>query len=122
MVWDRENARALEPVAFFTSAAALDAALGERLCEALNAERAERRPAPVVAGSDDPFDACIKPDETNVLLGSSNGRHFDRIGIQIAPYLAGPYAEGSYEFTFEVDDDLLAIVRPEYRAAFGAED
>lgn len=120
LVWDRANDRALEPVAFFTSAAALDAAMGERLCEALNAERAERRGEPVAEGSDDGFDACIKPDETNLLLGSSNGRHFDRVGIQIAPYLAGPYAEGSYEFTFAVDDDLLAIVRPEYRAAFGA--
>ncbi len=120
LVWDRENDRALEPVAFFTSAQSLDAALGERLCEALNAERAERRGAPVAEGSGDDFDACIKPDETNLLLGSSNGRHFDRVGIQIAPYLAGPYAEGSYEFTFTVDDGLLAIVRPEYRAAFGA--
>ncbi|QZH76511.1 MAG: DUF4163 domain-containing protein [Erythrobacter sp.] len=122
LVWDKENDRPLEPVSFFASAEALDAALGERLCEALNAERAERRGEPVEEGSDGTFDTCIKPDETNVLLGSSNGRHFDRVGIQIAPYLAGPYAEGAYEFTFEVDDDLLAIVRPEYRVAFGAEE
>ncbi|KLI65095.1 hypothetical protein AAV99_00780 [Aurantiacibacter marinus] len=118
IVWDKEGDRPLEPVAFFTSAEALDNALGERLCEALNAEREKRRGAPVEAGSTDIFDACIKPDETNLLLGSSNGRTFNRIGIQIAPYLAGPYAEGSYEFTFNMDEDLLAIVRPEYREAF----
>ncbi len=120
IVWDKEGERALEPVAFFTSPEALDEALGERLCEALNAERAKRRGTPVEEGSTDSFDACIKPDETNLLLGSSNGRTFNRIGIQIAPYLAGPYAEGSYEFTFNMDEDLLAIVRPEFREAFSA--
>ena len=120
LLWDRERERAVEPIALFTSAEALDAALGGRLCEALNAERERRRGAPV-APSDDSFEACVKPDETNLLLGSTGGEHFDRIGIQIAPYIAGPYAEGSYEFSFDMDEELLAIVKPEYRAAFGAE-
>ncbi len=120
IVWDKENDRALEPIAFFTSPEALDGALGDRLCEALNAERESRRGTPVDARSTDSFNSCVKPDETNLLLGSTNGEHFDRIGIQIAPYLAGPYAEGSYEFTFAVDDQILEIVQPEYRAAFEA--
>lgn len=118
IVWDKTGERTLEPIAFFTSPAALDRVLGDRLCEALNAERAVRRGAPVPENSSDSFDTCVKPDETNLLLGSSDGRAFDRIGIQIAPYLAGPYAEGSYEFTFDVDAELLGIVRPEYREAF----
>ncbi|MDF1835145.1 MAG: DUF4163 domain-containing protein [Alteraurantiacibacter sp. bin_em_oilr2.035] len=122
IVWDKERDRALEPIAFFTSPAALDAALGERLCDALNAERAERRGERVEGNSTDPFEACIKPDETNLLLSSRSGRSFDRIGIQIAPYLAGPYAEGSYEFSFAVDAEILEIVRPEFRAAFTPED
>lgn len=120
VVWDKENGIALEPIAFFTSPRALDEALGERLCDALNEERAERRGEPVEEGSDDIFDVCIKPDETNLILGSANGAAFNRIGIQIAPYLAGPYAEGTYEFTFNLDEDLLEIVRPEYREAFAA--
>ena len=120
VVWDKEGERTLQPISFFISAEALDDALGQRLCDALNAERGKRRGEPVASGSTDSFDSCIKPDETNFLLGSSNGRTFNRIGIQIAPYLAGPYAEGSYEFTFNMDDDLLAIVRPEFRDAFSA--
>ncbi len=122
VVWDKENAAPVEPIAFFTSPEALDTALGARLCEALNAERAERRGAPIEEGSTDTFDACIAPDETNLLLGSTNGEAFNRIGIQIAPYLAGPYVEGSYEFTFDMDADLLEIVRPEYREDFAAGD
>jgi len=122
VVWDKQADRPREPMAFFTSPEALDDALGARLCEALNAERAERRGAPIEEHSTDSFDACVAPDETNVLLGSTNGETFNRIGIQIAPYIAGPYVEGSYEFTFDMDDDLLAIVRPEYREAFSAPD
>ena len=120
MVWDKQRGIALEPIAFFTSPEALDAALGEQLCEVLNAERGERRGEPVAEGSQDPFDVCVKVDATNVLLGSARGRHFDRISVQIAPYLAGPYAEGSYEFDFAMTPELLDTVRPEYREAFEA--
>ncbi|KLE33938.1 hypothetical protein AAW00_12080 [Aurantiacibacter luteus] len=118
MVWDKTRNVALEPIGFFTSAEALDGVLGERLCEELNAERARRRRDAVPEGTDDLFNACVTPDETNVLLGSESGEKFDRIGIQIAPYIAGPWAEGTYDFSFDVDDDILAIVRPEYREAF----
>ena len=118
VLWDKQESVALEPIAMFTSKEALDEALGDKLCDALNAERERRRGTPVEAGSDDTFDACVKPDETNLLLGSRGGEKFDRIGIQIAPYLAGPYAEGSYEFDFAMDEELLAIVRPEYRGDF----
>ena len=118
IVWDKERSVALEPIALFTSPEALDEALGDALCEALNAERERRRGAPVEEGSSDTFDTCVLPDETNVLLGSTDGALFNRIGIQIAPYLAGPYAEGSYEFTFPVTPELLDVVREEYRAAF----
>lgn len=120
MVWDKTRNLPLEPISFFTSPQALDEALGTQLCEALNEERGRRRGEAVVEGSDELFDACVKPDETNLLLGSRRGRHFDRIGIQIAPYLAGPYAEGTYEFTFDMTPELLAVVKPEYREAFSS--
>lgn len=121
IVWDKQEGTALEPIAFFTSPEALDRALGPQLCEALNAEREKRRGEPVDEDSDDTFSACIKPDETNLLLGSTSGENFDRIGIRIAPYLAGPYAEGTYEFTFPVTDELLQTVREKYRGAFAAD-
>lgn len=120
VLWDKQESVALEPIAMFTSKEALDAVLGDRLCEELNAERESRRGTPIEPGSQDAFDACVKPDETNLLLGSTGGEKFDRIGIQIAPYIAGAYAEGSYEFDFDMDEELLAIVRPEYRETFAA--
>lgn len=120
IIWDKQKNVKMEPVAFFTSKDALDKALGPQLCEALNVQREERRGQPVDETSDSMFDACVKPDETNVLLGSTNGATFNRIGIQIAPYIAGSYAEGSYEFTFPVTPDLLEVVKEQYRSAFAA--
>lgn len=118
IVWDRGNERAVEPASFFTSIAALDVALEGRLCAALTAERAERRGMPVDSDSGDGFDTCTSVEDATILLGSSNGEAFNRIGIQFAPYAAGPYAEGSFEFTFPVDQALLDAVKPEYRSAF----
>jgi hypothetical protein len=53
-----------------------------------------------------------------VIVGSSNGRTFDRIGVWFGPYLAGPYAEGAYELNFPVDAAVLGAVKPAYRSAF----
>ena len=115
LVWDKERSIALEPVAFFTSVEALGDALGERVCERLN-----RRGETVDPQSDDTFDQCVALDETTILLGSRSGRAFDRIGVQIAPYVAGPYAEGSYDLSFDVTEDIIEAVAPEYRDAFAA--
>ncbi len=118
MVWDEERNIPLEPIAFFTSPDALDAVLGKELCEKLNQERAKRRGVPVEEGSDDPFEACVAISEPNLLLGSAGGQKFDRIGVKIAPYIAGPWVEGSYEFTFAMTPEMLETVSPEYREIF----
>ena len=57
-----------------------------------------------------------------MLLGSSNGATFDRIGFQIAPYEAGPYAEGTYEITLPVDGAVMRALKPQYRASFSIPD
>ena len=118
MVWDEERNVPLEPIAFFASPGALDAVLGDELCKRLNEERAKRRGEPVPEGSTELFDTCIQISEANLLLGSAGGQKFDRIGIKLAPYVAGPWVEGSYEFTFAMTPEMLETVRPEYRDIF----
>lgn len=120
LVWDREAGAGMDGRAMFASPAALDAALSERLCAALNAERAERRGEPVPADGDGTFNDCVGTAEATVLVGSTNGRAFDRIGVWFGPYVAGSYAEGAYELDFPVDARVLGAVKPEYRAAFSA--
>lgn len=127
LVWDKTGGRALQVGEFFTSIAALEDVVGDRLCTLLDAERAKRRGenaadelAATAAAPDDPFNSCVPLSDTTLLLGSSNGRTFNRIGVQIGPYVAGPYAEGSWEFTLPVDAAVLAVVMPEFRDAFTA--
>lgn len=118
LVWDKQAGAAREPVDLFTSAAALRGTIQRPFCNALDREREKRRGEPVRHGADDMFSDCINPLENTLILGSSNRRTFDRIGILIGPYAAGPYAEGSYEITLPVTAEVLGTVKPEYKGSF----
>jgi hypothetical protein len=120
LVWDKAAGRGFPAIAMFESADALGAALGERLCEALDRERGKRRGEPVAAGSEEMFDECLSIADAVLVAGSSNRKTFNRIGVWFGPYAAGPYAEGAYELTFPVDAAILATVKPAYRPAFSA--
>lgn len=119
LLWDRGAGRARNPLDLFTSAKALDAAIRQPFCDALDRERAVRRGAPMNRDSGDGFDACIAPSEQTLILGSSNRKTFNRIGILVPHYAAGPYAEGAYDITVPVTPAVLQAVKPEFRAAFG---
>ena len=117
LVWDREAEQRLKPVDFFRSPTALQGAISQRYCALLNEERERRRGAPVDP-NDSYFGDCPGIEELSVLLGSSNGRTFDRIGFIADPYVAGSYAEGAYEVTLPVDTAVIDAVKPEFAKAF----
>lgn len=118
MLWDKgANVKRL-PIALFTSKAALRDAIQPSVCAQVDKQRAEKRGEPVVRGDDGLFSDCIDPVESTIILGSSDKQHFDRVGVLIGPYTAGPYAEGGYEATVPVNAKVLAAVKPEYRKFF----
>lgn len=116
LVWDREANAAIEPRAFFTSAKAMQDVIGPRWCKALSGARRAKM------GGEGPVDEstfpCPPVADLTVLLGSKGKIAFDRIGLIADPYVAGSYAEGQYEVTIPVTADVLATVKPEYKAAF----
>ncbi len=119
ILWDRQAGKRRAPVSLFVSPGALDKAIRRDFCRELDLQRKEKRQGEGAPESVIPeFDGCIAPLENTLILGSSNGKAFDRLGILIAPYDAGPYAEGSYEVTLPVTAAVLAAVRPEYRPTF----
>lgn len=118
LLWDKTADQSRVATDLFVSRAALAKAIRDPFCKALNRERSARRGEPVMADSDDPFDQCIDPTASTVILGSSNKQQFDRIGILIGPYEAGPYVEGAYEITLPVTKAVLAVVKPQYRSVF----
>lgn len=112
---DREVARdAIFPGAFLTG-------LTERYCDALDRAREEKRGEPVPEDRDGMFNEC--PPLANQALApidrDDDGR-FEAIAILLAPYEAGPYAEGSYELQLPVDAATLAAIPEPYRDAFEA--
>lgn len=118
LLWDKRADKLRGPLDLFRSERAFAETVQGALCAELDRQRAEKLGAPVPAGSTDMFDECIDPNETVIILGSSNRKTFDRIGFLIAPYIAGPYAEGDYEVTLPVTAALLATVKPQFRASF----
>lgn len=118
LLWDKAAGQRREAADLFQSRAALSQAIRKPFCDALDAQRAKKRGAKIDRTSGDPFDECIDPLESAVILGSSNRRTFDRIGVLVSPYSAGPYAEGDYEVTLPITPMVLAAVKPEYRASF----
>lgn len=117
LVWDRKSDKALEPLAMFASPAEFTASFRKAFCDGLNAARRKRR-----GGTDlgEMFGDCPDASEQTLILGSTGGGRFDRIGIMIGPYVAGPYAEGSYEVTLPMTSAMLATVKPEHKDAFAA--
>ncbi|MBD3729738.1 MAG: DUF3298 and DUF4163 domain-containing protein [Sphingomonadales bacterium] len=116
LIWDRQTGKQVAAQDFFTSPAALERAIAKPYCDALNAERKKRRGDFQMDLQE--FNSCVALADTTVLLGSSNGKTFDRIGLLVDPYVAGPYAEGSFEFTLPVSHAVIDALQPAYRPYF----
>jgi hypothetical protein len=118
LLWDKRANVRRAPIDLFVSKEALSRAIRKDFCAALNRQRAKKRGAPIDPKSTNEFDQCIDPAASTIILGSASHRAFDRIGVLVAPYEAGPYAEGDYDVTLPVTDAVLAAVKPEYRSSF----
>lgn len=118
LLWDKVANRQRDVIELFTSKQALSGALRQAFCDALDRERTKKRGEPVTRGSGELFTDCLDPVDYTVILGSAGRHGFDRIGILIPPYEAGPYAEGGYEVTLPITAKVLAVVKPEFRTSF----
>ncbi|MCT2401140.1 DUF3298 and DUF4163 domain-containing protein [Novosphingobium mangrovi (ex Huang et al. 2023)] len=118
LLWDRRGEAVRKPRDLFTSTDALRNAIREPFCDALDKQREKRRGEPVQRDSGQMFSECIDPVAQTLILGSSNRKTFDRIGILVGPYEAGPYAEGTYEVTLPVTGAVMATLKPQYRTGF----
>lgn len=121
LVWDKQRQRETSLSAMMVAPSAFAAAIRESFCKGLDAERTKKRGAPVARGDDD-FTKCIDPMKEVLVPASTDGNRIDRVTIVIAPYSAGPYAEGSYEVELPVDAAMLKAIKPEYHVAFAGGD
>jgi hypothetical protein len=120
LMWDRAAARQIQFAEMFTARANMDRLLTQRWCDALNKEREKKRGEPVGGGG--MFDECPRLDEIAIIPGDKNGnRRFETLAMVASPYVAGPWAEGSYEIELAMTTELLAALKGEYRGSFEAQ-
>jgi hypothetical protein len=119
LLWDRKAAREIKVADLFAGAANRDRLLTQRWCDALNREREKKRGEPV--GNGGMFDECPPLDDIAIVPTDkdSNGL-FERLILTASPYVAGAYAEGTYEVDLTVTPDLTAALKSEFRGSFEA--
>lgn len=83
-------------------------------CEELNAMRLKRRGTTDRYEPGDDFAECPPIEEQPVRIDTSNFGNADSFTVMLAPYEAGPYAEGVYEVEIPLDEDLRAALKSEY--------
>ena len=117
LLWDVEANAAIEAAAVL-GPEALER-LAPRYCEALDAERAERRGEPVRPEAEDSFTTCPALAEQVLVPEDEDGNgRFERIAVLIPPYVAGPYAEGPYPLEVALGEEDVAAIDATHRSAF----
>lgn len=116
LLWDRRLNREIAVSSLFLRPAALQALTRSTYCKKLDAERLKRRQGDRPGGQ---FDECPKYSELAIIPvdGEKDGR-FDRFRFVASPYVAGPYVEGDYEIDVPVTRQLMAGLKPAFRASF----
>jgi hypothetical protein len=119
-IWDKVARKLIAPIDMFSTKAAFDEVVQTPFCDRLDIERSHKRGGEKVdrTQTQDWMQACPAPSEYAIIIGSSDGKKFNRFSVYIGPYGAGPYSEGDYEIDMPITNELLAAVKPAYRSAF----
>lgn len=117
LLWDEGANDAIDFTRLFTDRYAGLAHLDRAFCAALRAMQAERFADQTI---EDPWDDCPLLHALAIAPVAGARGSFSAIKVLVPPYIAGPYSMGSFEIDLPVDAALIAMIRPEYRAAFAA--
>lgn len=117
VLYDRAERRRIETADLFTDPKAALSALRQPWCAALAEERKARRSHNQASG----FDDCPALGGLPIVPVAGGQGAVTGFKVLAAPYVAGPYAEGSYELLVPADP-VLPFLKPEWRATFGATD
>lgn len=120
LLWDRQAKKEIKIADLFTEQSNMSRLLIQRWCDALNRAREEKRGEPVGGGG--MFDDCPPLSDIAIVPTDKdkNGR-FERLILTASPYVAGSYAEGSYEIDLAATPDLVAGLKADYRPSFEAQ-
>jgi hypothetical protein len=117
-IWDKAAQRSIAIDALFTDWPRVRQLIEPGFCAALaEAQRARRGTQPDTGG----FGACPKLSEQPIVPYAGLATTAGQLRVLIGPYVAGPYAEGSYIITLPWPEAVQPFVKPQYRTAlFGS--
>jgi hypothetical protein len=115
VLWDKALKRTIAPSALFTPG--VDAAMQTAFCEALTAEKKSRLGEGYTEPGPESWTCPKWRDVSFVLAASSVGGKAGGLQFLIPPYVAGPYAEGTYEVTVPLSA-FARYLKPAYADEF----
>jgi len=120
ILWDKALKREITAADLFTKGANLSA-LDTALCAAINVEKKRRDPAAQTVSLSGGDWTCPRAATTPFVLaqGVTPGKAGGLVFL-IAPYLVGPYAEGTFEITVP-QSAFRSLIAPAYADEFGGE-
>ena len=119
VIWDKAAGKKIAITELFSDRAKARAIIEPLVCTLLADEQKARRGGEKLGGD---FDKCPALTEAALLPYGGAGPVASSLRVIFAPYVAGPYVEGSYELTLPWPEAVKPLVKPEYRAdLFGSE-
>jgi hypothetical protein len=115
-LWDRQAQRSIGIEALFNDWPRARKLLEPAYCAAVATEQRKRR-GEASLGND--FDACPPLAEQIILPAGMTGAPARQLRVVIPPYVAGPYAEGSYMIELPWPEGVAALVTPAWKATLG---
>ena len=119
LLWDRQLNRPMAVSALLINSGDFAPLMRSAYCRALDKERLKRRNGQKLVGE---FGKC--PNFAELAIAPTAGRRggpFDRIDFIAAPYVAGPFAESSYDISLPVTAKIIRALKPEYRSSFAVQ-
>lgn len=120
ILWDKALKREITAADLFTKGANLSA-LDTALCAAINAEKKKRDPSAVTVALTGGEWTCPKAATTPFVLaqGTTPGKAGGLVFL-IAPYLVGPYSDGTFQITVP-QSAFRSVIAPAYADEFAGE-
>jgi hypothetical protein len=113
-IWDKKARRSMAIGALFSDWPRARKLIEPAYCAALAEAQRARRGTEPGSGA---FDACPKLSEQPVVPYGGLATTAMKLRVLIGPYVAGPYAEGSYIITLPWPEAVRPLVKPAYRPA-----
>jgi len=117
LLWDRALGREIKIEDQFIRTGSFAALTRSLYCKALAKEQLKRREGGKLDLPE--FNECPKYSDLAIApVDKDKDGRFDTIAFMASPYVAGPYAEGEYENELPVTRQLMAAMKPAYRASY----